>query len=481
MAINVNIYYNMSKDVNSTALPGGGNFTNMATFPCALFEPCSIVRPILRLQIAGATLKSANYAYIAEFGRYYWINDIEYRDGYWYLYLSCDTLATYKSQIGQTSQYVLRSQSDKNENIIDTLYVPVGGNSSAFNSAPVGPFTDSLASGTFIIGVTSASPNMGSTRYIAMNYGQMTAFLSLLMGTGDYLNLDDSELDSTTAKIILNPIQYIQSVQWFPFSVSGTSANQIFFGWWLIDNVQFTDINNPQNLRKSVQFSLPIPKHPQAATRGAYLNLSPYSQYRLLLPVIGSIELPASLMYDMGAIRAEYIVDLVTGRAEIDVYAYDTAPGADRERRLLHTTCELGIEIPVAQITRDTISATRVGANSLISGVAGIATGNIMGGISTLVNGAIDAAIATQTPIPSFMGAPGNLTSYAIRPTITNISQEISEDANALFGAPLCQNKIINTLSGFIMCGRAHIQIPGATRAEMDEIESFMNGGFRYE
>ena len=62
-----------------------------------------------------------NYAYISDFGRYYFINDITYDKGIWVMTLNVDVLATYKTTIGSTSTYLLRSSYLYNPRIIDTV------------------------------------------------------------------------------------------------------------------------------------------------------------------------------------------------------------------------------------------------------------------------------------------------------------------------------------------------------------------------
>lgn len=473
--VEVTLFRNMRKDVNSTERPDGTNTDRSTVYACALFDPCSVQSP--RIWIASpemADMHDYNYAYIPHFSRYYWVTDLSFTDGRWLFSLSCDVLATYKYQIGASEQYVLRSESEYNEDITDTLYTPTGGRAEGFTSI-TSPFSPNLSNGTFVIGYSSASPTVGSNNYAAMTAGQLTTFLSILMGSGSYLNLNTDELSLETAKLILNPLQYIQSVKFFPFTITGGSpSTYLWVGWWLITaSVSHADLQ--YNLTREITMTLPIEKHPQAATMGAYLNKEPYTQYRLLLPVLGYVDLPASLLYGFNGLRVKYTVDLVTGQAEIDITAYES--GGDRECDIYHTSCQLAVDIPVAQIMVDTIGAGKSAVNTIAGGISAV----LGGGISGLINGAIDTAVKMVTPIPSFMGSAGNFNAYTVRPRLSCLTQEVTGPAFNLFGRPLCEKRVINTLSGFTMCGKAHLALEGATRAEIEEAERYLNEGLRYE
>ena len=108
-------------------------------------------------------------------------------------------------------------------------------------------------------------------------------------------------------------------------------------------------------------------------------------------------------------------------------------------------------------------------------------TGNIVGGISTLITGGVSAKMAEVTPLPAFMGSAGNFNAFDVVPMLSTTYQEVSGPAFNLFGRPLCEVRQLSTLSGFIMCARAHLEIPRADKSEVEEAERYLNEGFRYE
>lgn len=72
MALSVK-FYSVSKAVNSTALPTGAA---LAEYECRMLDACSILRPVILLNVGPqANPTGANYAYISEYSRYYWVSD----------------------------------------------------------------------------------------------------------------------------------------------------------------------------------------------------------------------------------------------------------------------------------------------------------------------------------------------------------------------------------------------------------------------
>lgn len=82
--------------------------TTVSTLSGALIDESSIIDPVI--EIESASVPAANYAHIPDFGRYYFINNIEsVRDGLWRLTLHVDVLKTYASAILSNKAVVSRS------------------------------------------------------------------------------------------------------------------------------------------------------------------------------------------------------------------------------------------------------------------------------------------------------------------------------------------------------------------------------------
>lgn len=87
-----------------------------------LKEECTLVDPEILIEYSTA-VTGANYAYIAEFGRYYFIKNAEsYRNGLWSIQLHTDVLKSFASSIMSSPAIVARSSSNFNMMLNDDHY-----------------------------------------------------------------------------------------------------------------------------------------------------------------------------------------------------------------------------------------------------------------------------------------------------------------------------------------------------------------------
>ncbi len=92
-------------DSNNTI---GKTLTDEQTFDITFKDVFDIINPIVLLKSDVPILK--NYAYIPEFGRYYFITSIQIQPNKIYkLYLECDVLETYKDDILASKGLVTRA------------------------------------------------------------------------------------------------------------------------------------------------------------------------------------------------------------------------------------------------------------------------------------------------------------------------------------------------------------------------------------
>lgn len=76
--------------------------TNEISLTGYLREECSVTNPVIKIE-QSENLSLYNYAYIEDFGRYYYISDIKtIRNNLWELSLNIDVLMTYKNNILNT-------------------------------------------------------------------------------------------------------------------------------------------------------------------------------------------------------------------------------------------------------------------------------------------------------------------------------------------------------------------------------------------
>ena len=100
------------------------SLTTLETLTGALRNQSSIIDPVIEVTgIAPATVTSCNYAYIPEFGRYYFVkNIISIRTNVWVIQCHVDVLGTYATQIKAQTAVVRRQENSWNLYLDDGIF-----------------------------------------------------------------------------------------------------------------------------------------------------------------------------------------------------------------------------------------------------------------------------------------------------------------------------------------------------------------------
>lgn len=463
MAFNVNLY-TFSKKSNSTARPTGTG----TTYQCVSNTDLDVLSPRIPLNIA-ANPTAYNYAYIPDFGRYYYINNWQWEAGLWVASMTVDSLASWRTEISGQSVYVARAASAYNGAIVDTLY-PTSTTITRTQVTGTSPWSaisasNIITSGTVVVGVVgAAAPN-----YYAMSWSSFVTFISWIFSDNFAALVSNGwTILSDQVKVLLNPADYITSVMWFPWQETGGSTTQITVGYWHVP-ASARLIAGGQSVGASV-FQLTNMRHPQAG-RGQYLNSAPYSRYSVVYPPWGKMELDANIVAQSSDITCLYNVDMRTGAGTLRVVS-------DSSETLAVLQSQVGVPWPVSRVR---VQGT--GANHLLSAgmslAANLAMENYPGAIMSAANSISDAA-ARAVPMVSTMGAPGSISSLAGVPTLQGEFYAVASDDVTLKGRPLCETRTVGTLSGYIKCADADISI-ACTAEELASIRAMMLEGFFYE
>lgn len=168
-----------------------------------------------------------NYCYVEDFGRWYFIRNVTCELGTWQFDLEIDVLATYKTAIGSSTQYVLRSASEFDGDIIDSAYptkadlkVRTVTASSTLFGATIDPY--------FIVGIVggiiantddeiSQKAFNGSVVYFALTPSQLYQLVKSFLSNVNLYQVPTIEISEALQKQLLNPIQYIHSIKCIPF------------------------------------------------------------------------------------------------------------------------------------------------------------------------------------------------------------------------------------------------------------------------
>lgn len=461
------LLYNISKDVNSTALPSG----EAVELTGNLRVPSSVENPVI--EIEADALPNYNYAYIPAFSRYYWINNRGCSTNRLFvLSMTVDPLATFASEIGASTQYVLRAAGEFDGTITDMLY-PTKNAWTEYKSEYNSPFNLDIDDCYWCVGIKGS----GATNFYLFKPNGIDAFFEYLLkpGAGGYtedaLGNLSLALDSEAA-VVVDPLQYISSVTCIPVDV-GLSfvAGELITIGYVQDKFFYNCVKMDITSAQIATFTYAAPGHPDVA-RGTYLNNAPYANYYAYVPGFGKIDLDPSIVAN-NPITMTLRMDYRHGDCLLTISAGDAGI-------ITRLTTSIGIPFEFSQVIAKGTSALT--AANMAGGIVGnILSGNVegvIGGATSAVKSAIENAIPSANSIGSngsFAAIAGTKVQFVAR-----YARPVAED-NEHRGRPLCAKRKINTLSGYIMTADAHMHPEGATTSEIGAIESAMNGGFYYE
>ena len=486
-------FYKFQKRVNSTAQPGSG--VTSKTYACKLKDDTSITEPSILIVKESAQvytdLLSYNYAYIADFGRYYFVrNVISVSNVLVEFVLEVDAMASFKTQIGNSSEYVLRSASSYDGDIIDNLY-PTKGNttlylsdfspsSSKFNTSDI----------TYVIGIlnNNSSSKFGAVQYYVLTETQIGNLMQFILGTNPGGNDDfwedmyltfsaytlfTQETQDQILNSVINPLQYIvesYALPYKPYDPNSVPADQQI----KVGPIDLGPARKgkplPASSTQRLLFtgSLDLPEHPQKNDRGPYLNLEPFMKYWLYLGPFGLYPIDAVTVYSTHTITYDVSGDLM---GNITMVLYVDGKQID----ILHANVKCNF--PVGQVSMDVSRAATSALN-----IGGSVFRAMSGDPSSLVSGAsgIVSAADSITPKARTQGAQGTFVNVFDNFNAYGEAHWVIDDDNTHRGRPLCKQVTISTLSGYILVSDPDIAITG-TAEENERIKSFMASGFYYE
>lgn len=462
-------FYVFPKRTNSTKRPSSGTDYNIE-----VKAPCNIINPEIKIA-STANPTGYNYCCIPTWGRYYWIKNWTYSNSLWTASLVVDALASYRDQIGSSTEYVVRSSAQYDSSISDSLY-PAKATVQSVTNAFQGGFAETISEGFFVIGFIAKTPNsIGAVTYVVMSPGNAKKLSSKLLTDVSYLSIDNAEISDSLTKILFNPYQYIVSCNYFPFDIAELTAHlplvsSVDVGWWSVGVPCWILGADNNNLTKSV--SVGIPKHPQAVSRGGYCNASPYTDYTIFLQPFGVIPLDASKLWGAATLSIQYTVDLFTGDSILRMFT-------DTNQLVHETTAKLGVPIQLSNITFDVPSGGGLLQTGIAAAFGGLQAALTGGSFSDVGNGILNAAQATNADVAS-KGATGSTIAFDSVPYMVARFKILVDDNNEDHGRPLCKRVQLSTIPGFIMVDDPDISL-NATAAEIDSVKSYLKNGFFYE
>lgn len=513
--------YRFDKRTNSTSIPSDAS--GYLVENVKLKEDTSILNPTFIVN-KNTISTDSNYIKMEREGyktRYYFINDIIMCIGN-IAEIKCtqDHLATWKTEIGNTTQYVTRSFTSKNPYITDTIYPIITHkecvhgeiNNSFFNYTSIG----TTNSGIYVVGVILDNPpatfpdsyyadigilNRGGVYYLIMDATSFTIFYNKLQALKQEI---PSSISST-------PLEYVVSCLFVPISIQDIGTPYAGHIWLNEDwNVPVTFWAFTGSSRRFIggtnDYRVEIPDHPQFVDgESNYLNSRPYSVHTLISGVFGSIDIDKTIYGDY--LYCGMTVDVLSGYAYLHISnsSFNSVTAFYKSITNVRTMIAIPIQITATYETNSATSRMQIGqtigtvissvaSSAVVGGFAGGPLGAVTAGAAGLI-GAIPSiynSMQTADSVkPLTFGANGSfidaVTEYF---KLLSVFQYMGSRGDFDKGYPLCETVKINTLAaydngsygfsnGYILCDGADLYLP-ATRTEIDAIKTYMNTGFFY-
>ena len=476
--------YSMNKRRNSTARPSG--LDSALTVQVTLKDSSGVLHPLLEIyQSAAWNPSSYNYAYIADFSRYYWIDEWTYINGRWQVSMSVDPLATYKTEIGNSTKYILRCANLKNSNVIDTLYPSVGDAPTVIYNQADFHFSQDFADCCYVLGVANRSTNgVGAIAYYVLTSAQIRSLVQyMLVAAPDLWTNGFAGMTDVLYRSLYSPFDYIKSCRAFPIAWSPLSTVNIMFGNYTTDVQGSVLGSNSAGGWFTETHDLSLPSG--WTSWDAKFRSNPFAHLYLFFPPWGMIELNPLDFAGATAVRVRCSFDLMSGDGILYIHKVYGSEYYFVTMKVVKASVDIAL------------SAASINASGLIAGIttaAGAAVDLYTGSVGT---GEALTAIAGGVTSASYAGIPtasgstgtqtGGFSTYeGICQLIYTCSNFTLEDPDEL-GNAYMQKAQISSLHpvghlnvGYVKCADGEVNCNGMPE-ELESLENFLTGGFFYE
>lgn len=551
-------FFTLAKRENSTKQPTPTEISAGFTTDIYLLDDTSISNPTIRLEMdtpirTGPT--TYNYCYIPMLGRYYFIDDWSSRRNLWTCTCHCDVLATIKNALLTRTYYVERAYNyvgtlkedwdykGYNPYVMDSLY-PSRADASYAADRKNTPYISNPLTGWYIIGVINSLapdnpiPSIGGTCYYILQYSDLKYLVAYITGSAATW-MDGETLGGLSANmlgLVSDPLQYIVSCKYFPrvpalivnnLDLTDPDAKEpVQFGHFQTGNACAYRLPAAFYSHPVISFgvNIPLTKHPDSSTRGAWLNGNSHTERVLKFEPFGTIPLDSSKLMRRSTAHAQDIewnynllcivdADIISGKAVLGLYAYDDYADIytsvsdindsasviadlfanNHIKFLQQVSSEYLIDIPLSQIQHNTPLNFLVdnffrpaGSNAL-----GLGSSFMSGGLlslGTTAAGQINEGYWSVTDgLKNFFGpasgggTPGSILQFDTQVIVQSRFIRLTEERASELGRPMCSNIQLSDIAGFCKCRGAEYQSNLLLAPEIAKVNSYLNTGFFIE
>ena len=479
-----NFYFgNVTKRKNSTLQ---GSFTNLYN---VLFKnPSSLDNPVLTLHHSGDfTYNGASYN-----GNYYFVKDkVALHNDLWEVHLELDALATHKSDILASTQFVAYSSQSGGSWLVDSRIPVLKSTTAAKNTTPTGILSNI---GCYILSavgkdrcMTYMIPLASTLEGLMSNIASWDASdVTDLLDNLDFSTNTQSALEGLSTVLARQSLMgnayeaapsCIRSCVWVPFDYAlapSIGYDTIWLGRYDSQVSGYKIKGDPVTGTATIS----IPWHFSDWRRASC------EQVYLYLPLVGIVALSSDSLTQVSIITIKWSVTYTDGTIACEILAgneiigtyggqcssnYPIGFSQSASAGLIANTAIAGIEHTVAE---------SVDAGLDVIGVAAEA------GAGLLKTG-WDVANAAFTSHPTCIGGIGGGAGSGLDLTIAcyTVAHDTIVNPSAMaatMGLPTQKPIALSTLTGYCQCVNAHVAL-NADAPIMDKVDAYLNTGFYIE
>ena len=202
---------------------------------------------------------------------------------------------------------------------------------------------------------------------------------------------------------------------------------------------------------------------------GNVFDYAPFTKVKLYLPFVGIVDLNVADVM-RGEITVQYMVDVYTGACTATVSVNRDGVGGV----LYQYSGNCAVEYPVSGASYSRMWQAL--ASTVAVGLGGFASGNIAGAAGSMVATAMSAKVDVAHS-GSFSGNPGAMGIKKPYLIITRPQTNMAIDFERYDGRGSNYTSRVGDCSGYIKCKEVHLNVPGAYKDELDEIEELLKEG----
>ena len=449
--MNITVWSNFSKRNNETLQPGGGQQIDVK-----LKDNCSIENPVFLLASGGGM---PDYTYAAAFGHYYFVTDIiNVNASMAEIHCKQDAMATYKSEIGSTTAFILYDTTSNSE-IPDTRLASKATPSIQTNKALF--FSNFSLQGTVVATVAGEEQSTAYAISPVQVHNLIPNAKAQIEGLFPAKGADINDIIIAAVVQIIssgNLASNIQDVRWLPFNISGGTPEVIKNGQY-VTGIGGEPISFQATRVVTDTVTVAIPWQ-----FTDWRNTEPYTQVYVKIPFVGFVNIPASTLKGKTSLSLFSSLDKITGDMAMELRA-----GGDIIATYgASTAAKIALGNSSQNLGNIVNSILQAGGAALRADVSGIFT-NMAQAYQplTMSVGGVSSAAA--------VGLGGQ---FEVLTVCHDTTVEPSSVSSAM-GTPAMAVKTIGSLSGYVQCQNASVR--GNMRAEdRSEINGYLNSGFFY-